>query len=698
MLLYTFTVACLALAAENFIIGPVAYRLHRSNLTTRFLFLCISAGVVGLGLGLCVISDNRAIALAWDRIMLCGVAFTASTFFHFSAVLTDVDKKKSRFIRCGYIISIIFLFINLLGGTAPSVSPKFIFKYHTDAGPFHPFLVLYFSVYVIYGIYLQVRAALKARGYERIKVTYVLVASILGFGSAPAMFFASYDLWPYAFLGMYVAWIYPVVFAYSILTARVMDIEIFIHRTTRALISIVIFFFILYTGYFTFQGFLQDHFKTFWFIIPTLVFGIGLVGLVFFIKHVFHMNEEDLSAKFAYRPILKEVAKRAAEAETIEELLAFTARFISVYARLDYIGIFLLEQRKEYYEMFGDNNRPPKESYVLVRSHARTPGREKLKRGLQVYHDNPIISRLMGNGEVINFSQLAFELEKRPLPFHKKKELLRLRREMERWKVELCVPCYSEGVLIGVFLLGERINKEMFLPKDEELFLTITDQLAKPIQNFFYKKEAIEGFIRSQDVVIRAVEAKDPYTRGHSERVSEISYLLGERLGLNKSELQHLKYAARLHDIGKIAINDSILNKEGALTTKERTEIETHPVEAVKMIQPIAIQLGTDAIEGILQHHENVDGSGYPREKKNHDIHVFAKIIRAVDTLDALASSRPYRRKPTFIKSIIEEFDKNSGKLFDAEIVREMVKLCEDEGFVQYLIRLIKNTGAVSRI
>jgi len=698
MLLYTFTAACLALAVENFIIGPVAYRLHRSNLTTRFLFLCISAGIVGLGLGLSVISDNRTIALFWCRLMLCGVTFTAVTFFHFSAVLIDVAKKKDRFIRCGYIIAVIFVFITLLGGTAPSVSPKYIFKYHTDAGPFHPFLVLYFSIYVIYGIYLQVRAALKARGYERIKITYVLAASALGFGSAPAMFFASYNLWPYAFLGMYVAWIYPLVFAYSILTVRVMDIEIFIHRTTRALISIVIFFFILYTAYFTFQGFLQGHFKTFWFIIPTLVFGIGLVGLVFFIKHVFHMNEEDLSTKFAYRPILKEVAKRAAEAETVEELLAFTARFISVYARLDYIGIFLLEQRKEYYEMLGSQTRPPKESYVLVRSHARTPGRKKLARGLEVYQDNPIISRLIGNGEVINFSQVAFDLEKRPLPFHKKKEQLRLKREMQKWKVELCVPCYSEGVLIGVFLLGERINKEMFLSKDEELFLTITDQLAKPIQNFFYKKQAIEGFIRSQDVVIRAVEAKDPYTKGHSERVSEISYILGKRLGLSKSELQYLKYAARLHDIGKIAIKDSILNKEGALTPGERTQIETHPMEAVKMIQPIAPQLGSDAIEGILQHHENVDGSGYPKEQKGDDIHIFAKIIRTVDTLDALASSRPYRRKPTFIKKIIEEFNINSGKLFDAEITQEMVNLCEDEGFVQYLKRLIKNTGAVSRI
>jgi len=698
MLLYTFTFACLALAVENFIIGPLAYRLNRSNLTTRFLYLCISAGIVGLGLGLEVISDNSTVALFWCRLMLCGVTFTATTFFHFSAALVNLVKKKSNIIRIGYILSVIFVVINLLGGTAPSVSPKYIFKYHTDAGPFHIFLVIHFSIYVIYGIYLQVRALLKAHGYEKTQLTYSLAASIVGFGSAPAMFFASYNLWPYAFLGMYVSWIYPLVFAYSIITARLMDIEIFIHRTTRALISIAVFFFLLYTGYFTLQSFLQTYFKTFWFIIPTLVFGVGLVSLIFFIKHVFHMNEEDFSAKFAYRPILKEVARRAAESETIEELLAFTTRYISVYARLDYIGIFLIEQHKESYTLVGSHMRPPKEYYVLVRSHARTPSRKKLNAGVEVYHDDPIISRLIGNGEVINLSQVNFELEKRPISFHRKRELLRLKREMQKWGVELCVPCYSEGSLIGVFLFGERIDKKMFLPKDEELFLTLADQLAKPIQNFFYKKQAIEGFIKSQDVVIRAVEAKDPYTKGHSERVSEISYLLGQKLGLSKSKLQYLKYAARLHDIGKIAIKDSILNKEGSLTAKERAQIKTHPVEAIKMIQPIAPQLGADAIEGIVQHHENIDGSGYPRGQKHEDIHIFAKIIRVVDALDALASSRPYRRQPTFTKKIIKEFDINSGKLFDEKITQEMIKLCKDEEFVQYLKRLIKNTGAVSRI
>lgn len=299
---------------------------------------------------------------------------------------------------------------------------------------------------------------------------------------------------------------------------------------------------------------------------------------------------------------------------------------------------------------------------------------------------------------MISSTEIVFDLGKSDISFDKRKDLLRLKNEMERWGIRLAVPCHSEDKLLSVFLLGGKLNKEMFLPGDEALFITIADQIAKPIHNFFYKKEAIEGFIMSQEVVVRAVEAKDPYTRGHSERVAEISYVIGKEMGIEESVLAFLKYAARLHDIGKIAIADSILHKEGKLTVEEYDIVKKHPVESVKMIQPIARQLGRDAIDGILHHHENLDGTGYPDGQKDGDIHLFAKIIRCADTLDALVTIRPYRKEKTDTEDVIEKLRQYRGKRFDTYIVDILISLIRNDDFIEWLKDLIERTGAITRI
>lgn len=684
MLLFIFSAICILTAIENLVIGPLIFRLNRSKLTGRYLFLSIFMAVWLFGMGLTVISKNESTALFWTKFCFCGVVFLPVTYLHFCSILVNLAKEKAKIVKFGYIIAFSLLIVNLFGGLAFSAAPKFIFKYYSDPSPLHPVLMTYFFTFVLYANYLQIKTFLKTHGYERAKIAYVLGASLVALPSA-ACFFANYDMFTQvALTGIYIIWIYPLIIAYSVVTVHLMDIEIFVHRTTRALISIVAFFVLLYVSYFTLQKFFQIYFGKFWFLLPTLIFGVGLVFLVFFIKHAFRMNEEDLSQKFAYRPILKELARRAADAKTMRELLAFIARSISLYARLDYIGVFLLSQDKGYYE--------------LVKSFARTRGRKKLPRGLRIEHENPVVSYLKENHTTIKFSRLQFELKKTTLPFQERKQLVGLKRRMEKWGVELCVPCYSEGLLLGMLLLGRKINKQMFLSEDENLFLTITEQVAKPIHNFFYKREAIEGFIHSQDVVIRAVEAKDPYTGGHSERVAGLSYLLGERMGLDESELQLLRYAARLHDIGKIAIKDEILNKRNRLTPQEWEEIRKHPVESVRMIQPIAAQLGNDTVEGILHHHENINGTGYPDGQKENEIHILAKIIRVADTLDALISGRPYRKDKTCVEEIIEEFDKNKGKLFDRKATQIIIELCRDNTFIERIKGMIKNTGAISRI
>lgn len=170
----------------------------------------------------------------------------------------------------------------------------------------------------------------------------------------------------------------------------------------------------------------------------------------------------------------------------------------------------------------------------------------------------------------------------------------------------------------------------------------------------------------------KTVEAKDAYTHGHIERVSNLSMVLGRKLGLNEKELEALKYGGILHDIGKIAVPVEILNKPGRLNEEEWEVMKSHSLVGYQIGLPLEKNLGP-ALDVIRYHHEKMDGSGYPDNLKGEDIPIFARIVAVTDSYDALITDRPYR-KGMFRKEacdiLLEEAE--NGKL-DCEIVQLLV-------------------------
>jgi putative two-component system response regulator len=154
----------------------------------------------------------------------------------------------------------------------------------------------------------------------------------------------------------------------------------------------------------------------------------------------------------------------------------------------------------------------------------------------------------------------------------------------------------------------------------------------------------IVGLQTSQAVAFafaRAVEAKSPYTQGHSQRVMEYSLLLGQRLGLPHAQMEVLRQGALLHDIGKIGIPDSILEKTGALTPEEFEIIKRHPAQGAQMVEPM--HSISEVIPLIRWHHERMDGRGYPDGLEGDEIPPLTRLLSVADVYDALASARPYR-------------------------------------------------------
>ena len=173
-----------------------------------------------------------------------------------------------------------------------------------------------------------------------------------------------------------------------------------------------------------------------------------------------------------------------------------------------------------------------------------------------------------------------------------------------------------------------------------------------------------------------AIDAKDPYTKGHSERVAETSVALAQELNLSDGDIENIEYTALLHDIGKIGIADNILGKNSSLTNEEYDKIKEHTVMGAKIIEPVDFL--KNSYEAIYHHHERYAGGGYPDGIKEKDIPMLARIIAVADAYDAMGSDRPYRKKLNKDK-ILKELKDQSGKQFDPEVVKALISVLDRE-------------------
>lgn len=179
------------------------------------------------------------------------------------------------------------------------------------------------------------------------------------------------------------------------------------------------------------------------------------------------------------------------------------------------------------------------------------------------------------------------------------------------------------------------------------------------------------------DITARAVEAKDPYTAGHQRRVAELSTAIAERLGLPASAVDCVRVAATVHDLGKIGVPSEILNKPGRLSAEEFGRIEQHPQVGCDILAPAAFPWPIAEI--VLQHHERIDGSGYPRGLAGDEIMLESRIIAVADVVEAMSLERPYRAA-LGIDAALDFVAATGAHLFDPDVSRACVSLF-DEGF-----------------
>jgi HD-GYP domain-containing protein (c-di-GMP phosphodiesterase class II) len=233
----------------------------------------------------------------------------------------------------------------------------------------------------------------------------------------------------------------------------------------------------------------------------------------------------------------------------------------------------------------------------------------------------------------------------------------------------VCVPLRSGNKVLGVVELCSKEPRKLSA-QDMRLLESVGNELGVAIDNKQLAENLEKVYLSTILTLTDMVEAKDHYTRSHSDEVARFAVMTAKEMNLPEENIEQIRMAAQLHDLGKIAVSDLILLKEGKLTDEEWKQIKKHPEKAVEILKPLHFLHGDNGVlEYIRSHHERYDGKGYPNGYKEGQIKLGARIMAVADSYHAMISSRPYRRKALTSKEAKEELKKNAGKQFDPDVV-----------------------------
>ncbi len=236
----------------------------------------------------------------------------------------------------------------------------------------------------------------------------------------------------------------------------------------------------------------------------------------------------------------------------------------------------------------------------------------------------------------------------------------------------LVVPLSDDDRMIGILFGGDKLDDSHISSIDSKLCSSLASSVAMYLENRMLYEDSQTMFLGTLHALTASIDAKDSYTRGHSERVAMLSRDLARAAGLDPAIVERVYLAGLVHDVGKIGVPEAVLCKPGRLTAEEFELIKQHPAIGSRILSDIRQM--RDLIPGVLYHHERWDGRGYPEEIRGEDIPLFGRLIGLADAFDAMSSNRTYRSSLDHQK-VLDEIERCAGAQFDPELAKYFVKM-----------------------
>lgn len=659
-------------------LGFFVYLKNRGGWLNRaWLWLSVATTVWALSTALMDRAPTALWGLAWARIAQAAFALVPVFFLQFTLALADSSDGYRPLLRWNGRAGALFALLGLTPLLVRDLQSELAFRFYPAAGPFYGLFVLWFLGIFLACLGILLKGYRRQVGYKRNQLRYVILGSSIGMASfASAIPLAFGVPVPPAVQGLL---IFYALMTYAIVRWRLMDISIVVKNTLiyASLYSILVGLFVVvvvFFGQLLFYGPQALDRRVLWMCVVALSIVTALVRpLDTWLRRL--TDRLLFQKKYEWQKTLKEASKGMTQVTSVEKLLRLMAHFMGMRLRVTNVGIL---QRSS-------------DRYTLQVSR----GRDKRPVGLTVTRDNPLVAWLEEKKEVLTVDEVRGWLRSERLFPHRtviRKTLEEILHEMDLLGAQVCVPAFSKSQMMGLLVLGEKLSGDPFTQEDLDVLSTLASEGAIALENaqlyqqLVQRMGEIEGlyqrehrlFIHTAIALAAAVDARDPYTHGHTERCTAYSMVIAEPFR-GHPEIQNpnrfreiLKIAALLHDIGKIGSPDEILRKPAKLTPKEMKKMQEHPVVGAIILQPIK---GMEEVAvAIKAHHERFDGKGYPDGLRAHEIPFMTRIISVADTFDSMTTDRPYRKRLSDAAAV-KEIQECSGSQFDPVVVEAFLKV-----------------------
>lgn len=359
--------------------------------------------------------------------------------------------------------------------------------------------------------------------------------------------------------------------------------------------------------------------------------------------------------KSANLKILLDVSRAAGMSLSLDEVSDFILKKVKKVLSADHGAIFLLDEDKKHLFLFDARGflRGEIENIKIL------GGWEEITKEV-VKKSKPLLVNDIMRDPRFRKRRIAFYKEK--IPFN----------------AFIAVPLRTKSEkVIGVLIISRKKGgKNRFTDGDRKLLSVLADHVSVALLNAKLHNEVHELFLSAIKAFITAIDAKDPYTHGHSERVMKYSVAIAKAMGKRKTFMDNLRLSSLLHDIGKIGISQNILSKKGPLDKSEKKIVREHPLIGAKIVG--SIKESEKIIPAIMEHHERFDGGGYPYGLKGRQITLVGRIVALADTFDTITTQRTYHRAAA-IQKAYREITQCSGTHFDPLVIKAFKKSFKSE-------------------